>query len=134
MEFSVVTDHKILTEFYISCGLEIENGWEKEMNPIKSIAVFENNKILCAATISKRFDKTVLDYIGVIPSMQKKGIGKILFNEITKDRGEIYITAKNQGFFKKLGFSEIDDSDLLAECSLCPQKNVNCFPKAMKRG
>lgn len=134
MEFTLVSDHKILTEFYFNCGLEIEKGWEEEMNPIKSLAVFEDNKIICAATISKRFNKTVLDYIGVTPSMQKQGIGKKIFNAITKDQGEIYLAARNYSFFKALGFYEIQDNDLINECLNCPQYNLGCFPKAMKRG
>lgn len=134
MKFELVSDHKILTEFYLDCGLEIENGWEKSMNPIKSLAVFEDGKIICAATLSNRFNRTILDYIGVIPSMQRQGIGKSIFQEITKDCGEIYLTARNADFFRALGFSEIQDNDLMSECSGCPQYNLKCFPKAMKRG
>ncbi len=134
MEFVKVDDHKILTEFYKNCKMEIDENWISIMNPIKSIAVFDDGKILCSATVSKRFNKTVLDYIGVDESLRGRGIGKKLLDEILKTEKEVYLSAKNYGFFKSQGFIETEDNDLIKECLNCPQYQNNCFPKVMKRG
>lgn len=134
MEFQIVHNHKILTEFYQNCKMEIDENWISTMNPIKSIAVFDDGKILCGATISKRFNKIILDYIGVDESLRGQGIGKNLLNEILKNESEVYISAKNQGFFKSQGFIETEDNDLIKECLSCRQYNNNCFPRVMKRG
>ncbi|MBE7091881.1 MAG: GNAT family N-acetyltransferase [Clostridiales bacterium] len=134
MNFIEVTDNKILTDFYKNCKMEIEDDWVKLMNPIRSIGCIENGKIICAATISKRFNKTILDYIGVDKSLRGKGLGKELLEQILKNENEVYICAKNQGFFKSQGFIETEDSDLIKECLYCPQFNKNCFPRIMKRG
>lgn len=134
MEFKNVNEHKILTEFYKNCKMEIDESWVQSLNPYKSIAVFKNSKIICAATISKRNQKTILDYIGVDESLRGKGLGKKLLNEILKNENEVYISAKNQGFFKSQGFYEIEDASLIKECLSCPQYNKDCFPRVMKRG
>ena len=134
MEFLQVKDHKILTDFYKNCKMEITNDWVLTMNPVRSIAIFKKNQILCAATVSERFNKTVLDYIGVDESLRGKGYGKKLLDEILKNENEVYLTAKNYGFFKSRGFIETKDNDLIKECIECEQYNKNCFPRVMKRG
>lgn len=134
MEFFEVKDHKILTDFYKNCKMEITNDWVLTMNPVRSIAIFKENQILCAATVSERFNKTVLDYIGVDESLRGKGYGKKLLDEILKNENEVYLTAKNYGFFKSRGFIETEDNDLIKECIECEQYNKNCFPRVMKRG
>ncbi len=134
MEFLEVRDHKILTDFYKNCKMEITEDWVLTMNPIKSIALFKDDKILCGATVSKRFNKTVLDYIGVDESLRGSGLGKKLLNEILKNEKQVYLSAKNYGFFKSQGFMETEDNDLIKECLSCEQYNKNCFPRVMKRG
>lgn len=134
MEFLEVKDHKILTDFYKNCKMEIAENWVLTMNPVRSIAVFKDDKILCGATISKRNDKTILDYIGVDESLRGQGIGKKLLNEILKNEKAVYLSAKNYGFFKSQGFMETEDNDLIKECLSCAQYNKDCFPRVMKRG
>lgn len=134
MEFVQVNEHKILTDFYKNCKMEIANDWVLTMNPIKSIALFKENKIIASATLSKRNQKTILDYIGVDESLRNQGIGKKLLQEILKNESEVYISAKNYGFFKSQGFVETQADDLIKECLSCMQYNKNCFPRVMKRG
>ena len=134
MEFLEVKEHKILTDFYKNCKMEITEDWVFLMNPIKSIALFENDKILCGATVSKRFNKIILDYIGVDESLRGSGLGKKLLNEILKNEKQVYLSAKNYGFFKSQGFVETEDNNLIKECLSCPQYNKDCFPRVMKRG
>lgn len=134
MEFVQVNEHKILTDFYKNCKMEIANDWVLTMNPIKSIALFKENKIIASATLSKRNQKTILDYIGVDESLRNQGIGKKLLQEILKNEKQVYLSAKNYGFFKSQGFMETEDNDLIKECLSCEQYNKNCFPRVMKRG
>ncbi len=134
MEFKEVKNHKILTEFYKNCKMEINENWVQTMNPIKSIMVFQDHKILCGATVSKRNDKIILDYIGVDETLRGRGLGKKLLNEILKNEKEVYLSAKNYGFFKSQGFYEIKETFLIEECLSCPQYNKDCFPRIMKRG
>lgn len=134
MEFVQVNEHKILTDFYKNCKMEIANDWVLTMNPIKSIALFKENKIIASATLSKRNQKTILDYIGVDESLRRTGLGKKLLQEILKNEKQVYLSAKNYGFFKSQGFMETEDNDLIKECLSCEQYNKNCFPRVMKRG
>ena len=134
MEFVQVNEHKILTDFYKNCKMEIANDWVLTMNPIKSIALFKENKIIASATLSKRNQKTILDYIGVDESLRNQGIGKRLLQEILKNEKQVYLSAKNYGFFKSQGFIETEDNDLIKECLSCAQYNKDCFPRVMKRG
>ena len=143
MFFSVVTEHKALTDFYLSAGLEISDGWEKESGVFFSEAVFYRNKYkmsckkesegdgrhrcdsfhdcdntVAAYSISKRYGVTVLDYIAVKDSLRKSGIGRKLLDRIRekcrKDGvDKIYLTAKAKGFFKKSGARELSASEPL---------------------
>ena len=133
MKFFVIQDHKILTDFYKKCKMEITEDWVLTMNPVKSIALIKEDKILGCATISKRFNKTILDYIGVDEALRGSGLGKKILQEILKDENEVYLTAKNYGFFKSQGFIGTEDNDLIKECLTCEQYNKSCFPRVMKR-
>ena len=133
MEFINVDEHIILTDFYRECELEIDENWVEEMNPQKSIALYNDKALISAATVSKRFGKTVLDYIAVKAEFRKRGIGKIMLDKILENEDEVYLTARNYDFFCKNGFRAIEDNALIKECLGCPQYNKNCFPRVMKR-
>ncbi len=134
MEFKEVFEHNVLTEFYKKCELEIEDDWVNEMNPQKSLVLYENGVIISAATVSKRFFKTVLDYIGVKEEYRGTGIGRRMLEKILKNEGTVYLTARNYKFFLNNGFKEITDDNFIKECLGCPQYKKNCYPRVMKRG
>ena len=133
MEFVNINEHIILTDFYKECELEIDDNWVEEMNPQRSIALYVDKRLASAATVSKRFGKTVLDYIAVREDLRKQGIGKIMLDKILENESNVYLTARNYDFFFKNGFRLTKSSELIKECLGCPQYNKNCFPKVMKR-
>ncbi len=133
MDILRINDHSLLTDFYLENGLEIENGWENKMGALRSAGAYENGEMIGAATVSRRFDVTVLDYIAVKKDVRRQNIGKKLFLEIIED-DEIYLTARTPAFFYALGCIETDEKpELLGECTDCEQRlNGTCVPTVMK--
>lgn len=150
MIFSEITEHKLLTELYFECGLEISDGWADNCGVFFSEVLFSGDgdsdalkgEITAAYSLSKRFGVTVLDYIAVEECRRKSGIGSLIIGRIKekcKSIGvsEIYLTAKAKDFFLKNGATEISDGStlyisLLGECTECPQRGKGCFPSVMR--
>ena len=159
--FSVVSEHKELTDLYLSAELEISQGWEEESGVFFSEAALESDGyntanrgvendncfsrfeegVIAAYSLSKRHGVTVLDYIAVKKDLRKSGIGSVLLDRIKerckKDGVEkIYLTAKAKGFFLKNGARELPKNNplfksLLGECCECAQREKECFPVVM---
>ncbi len=135
--FKEMPDHKVLTSFYAENGLEVSQSPEAD-GAFFSIAEFDGEKVIAAATISQRNGVFVLDYIAVDQKHRKKGLGEAAFDIIRKKAEtvgatELYITTKVPLFFEKLGFTygEPKDFSLNADCEGCPQLGTVCHPKNM---
>ncbi len=149
MNFSEITEHRLLTELYFECGLEISDGWAEKCGTFFSEAFFSENgeidalngEMQAAYSLSRRFGVTVLDYIAVKENRRKSGIGSLLIGRLKekcKSIGvcEIYLTAKARGFFLKNGATEVSNVSplyikLLGECAFCPQRGKECLPSVM---
>lgn len=130
------TVHSAFTELYRSSGLEIEEGWEAECNPLFSVSAREGDRLLGAATVSRRFDRLVLDYIAVWPEQRVKGLGRRLAEacaDFARQQGEtkLWLAARTPGFFRALGAEETGGTELLAECVGCPDLGKECRPLEM---
>ncbi len=139
MEFEKSYDHNALYDFYRENGLEVSNDISKQDNAVLSLVNIEENNILAAATLSKRNGNFILDYVAVFDALRGKNYGKKLVFEIlnnAKEMGakEVFISAKNHGFFKALGFKDgtPKNLDLNADCLDCEQYMNGCRPVVMK--
>ena len=133
MNFVETNDHNGLKSFYRENGLEVSSDLVRDDGAIFSIKCVENGKIISAATISRRFEVFILDYVAVSPYRRKNGLGERAVSEIlskAKQLGakKVYITSKSPMFFKKFGFLEgsPDGVDMNADCVGCPQFNNGC--------
>ena len=135
--FFETEDHRGLTGFYRESGLEIEDGWEKDMSPVYSVKLYDNGEFCGAATVSRRFGIAVLDYIAVVRDRRKCGYGRMLLENVrarmrSENIIELYLTAKEPGFFKSQGAKETDRYTVLSdECENCLQYKISCFPETM---
>ena len=138
MQLGIIADHNSLIEFYRENGLEVSDDLIKDDGAVFSIRVAENGKTLAAATLSYRLSVYILDYVAVDPDFRNNGLGekavtavKLKAKELGADR--LYITAKNPGFFKKIGFvnGSPDGVDMNADCIGCPEFNNGCKKQPM---
>ena len=143
MDIFEIKDHNSLFDFYEANNLEVSADISKDDNAIFSIAVFDNSRLIAAATSSLRKNYFILDYIAVLPEFRKKGLGGELLEktiEKAKHLGakNIYITAREPAFFKKYGFikGSPNGMDMNAGCIGCPQYNTTCVstPMVLKLG
>lgn len=136
MKFFKEQNHENLTDFYFKNGLEIENGWSKTGGAFFSLYAEKDGKMIGAATLSKRFGVTLLDYIAIDPALRKNGFGKALFFAVLSKAPaikKIYLVAKAPGFFKAIGCRYEDSMPrLLEECIQCPQYKKQCNPAVMR--
>ena len=131
-----VPEHADLTQLYLSAGLEIAEGWTAICNPVYSVAARLGDRILGAATVSRRFDRLVLDYLAVEPSAQGLGLGKKLTKrclDYAREAGEtaLWIAAKKPAFYLHLEAEETEDTALLEDCRRCPEYGNSCQPKEL---
>ncbi len=136
--FKVVDEHNSLISFYRQNGLEVSDDISAQDGAVFSIAAICENKILAAATLSRRFNIYILDYIAVDKSQRRKGLGLkalTLISEKAKQIGadRLYITARNPDFFRSAGFNEgqPDGVDMNADCEGCPQFLNGCVKLPM---
>lgn len=128
--------HGTFTELYRASGLEIDAGWEREMNPVFSVSARQNGKLLGAATASRRFERLVLDYVAVWPQERVKGLGRSLVAACAdyarrKGENQLWLAARTPGFFRALGAVETGGQTLLSECLCCPDYGAACHPIEM---
>lgn len=134
----VCSDYKMLKRFYEQNELEVSCDIVGNDNPRFSVCCEDNGSIVAAATLSQRQGNFILDYIAVDSSFRRKGVGRVLFDEIlqkAKNFGadKIFITARNPAFFKSLGFVEGNPSnmDMNDDCVGCPQYKTTCVSVPM---
>ena len=133
--FRQEADHGVLTALYRSAGLEIGEGWEMACHPVFSVSARRDEALLGAATVSRRFDRLVLDYIALLPEVRARGLGRRLTERCVRFAGaagerSLWIAARNPGFFLAVGAEETEDTALLADCLVCPAR-PNCEPKEL---
>ncbi len=131
-----LTEHGDLTQLYLSAGLEIAEGWAALCHPVFSAAACQGDQILGGATVSRRFDRLVLDYLAVESSVRGLGLGKKLMKrclEYAREAGEqpLWIAAKEPEFYLHLGAEETKDTALLEDCRRCPAYGESCQPKEL---
>ena len=139
MEIKEYLAHNNLIDFYFSRGLEFDDINKKyEYEPLFSYVVTEEDTIIGASTCYKENENYVLDYIAIENGYEKMGIGTELLNatidHIKKLNGKnIYILAKEPGFFLKNGFKTIQKTEKLDfhVCFKCSNYKVTCFPEIM---
>ena len=129
-----------LVEFMKPFGLEFNGEKDLETEILKCWKVVQDPDYLIGGVIlSLRKGEYYISGIAVDPPMRRLGIGKILMKKAIKEvqnKGgkRIYLCAKVPEFFASLGFVKIpweEASDLFG-CGTCDQRDVSCFPVAMK--
>ena len=130
--------HDTLRKFYTQNGLEVSQSLDDD-GAVFSIFYRHLGKTIGAATLSKRSDIFVLDYVAVDGSHRREGLGSKLVEAALKKARlfgaeEVYISTKKPSFFKSFGFFAAgpDGIDLNADCKGCPQLGTSCSPKIMK--
>ena len=128
--------HGALTELYRSAGLEIGDDWIEVCRPVWSVAARRGEAILGAATVSRRYQRLVLDYLAVTSDARGLGLGKALAEkciDYATQMGEaaLWIAAREPDFYQKLGAKETEDEALLEDCRRCPDYRKNCLPKEL---
>jgi N-acetylglutamate synthase-like GNAT family acetyltransferase len=136
--FKETYDYENLKKFYIENGLEVSDNILSCDGAIYSISLVKNGEINAAATLSKRRDIFVLDYVAVLPPLRHSGLGKTAVDKILKKAktlgaAKVYLTAKSRNFFERLGFiyDEELEIDLNSDCKDCPMLNKTCTPRQM---
>ena len=129
-------EHGAYTELYRASRLEIDEGWERELNPVFSVSARRGGALLGAATVSRRYDRLVLDYIAVQPEFRVKGLGRALATACAdyarrEGEAELWLAARTPGFFRALGAAETGGETLLGECLDCPDYGKDCRPIEM---
>ena len=130
------TDHAAFTELYRASRLEIEEGWENDCRPVFSVSARQGDDLLGAATVSRRFERLVLDYVAVRPEFRVKGLGRRLVEVCTcyaRKQGEekLWLAARTPGFFRAIGAAETGGTELIGECLGCPDYGKECHPVEM---
>ena len=128
-------EHGAFTALYRAAGLEIGDGWEEICHPVFSAAVRRGNELLGAVTVSRRFERLLLDYLAVVPAARGQGFGRMLTERclrFAREAGErsLWLASREPGFFKAVGASETEDTAVLEDCLRCPEYR-NCRPKEL---
>ncbi len=129
-------DHRALTALYRDSGLEITEGWIRDNHPVFSVAARKGAMLLGAGTISRRFDRLVLDYLAVREEARGLGLGKRLTEcciSYAREAGEdaLWLAAREPGFYEHLNAKNTGDTALLEDCRRCPDYLRNCWPKEL---
>ncbi len=129
-------DHKVLAALYRDSGLEIGESWIEDDHPVYSVAARRGASLLGAATVSRRFDRLVLDYVAVKGEARGLGLGKRLTERClayAREAGEsaLWIAAREPEFYLHLNAEETEDTALLADCRQCPDYLRACRPKEL---
>ena len=129
-------EHGAFTTLYRTAGLDIDDDWTERYHPVFSVAARREGKLLAAATVTRRFDRLVLEYVAVEPEARGQGLGKELTGRClayAAQAGEksLWIAAREPGFYRKLGAEETEDTVLLADCRRCADYRVSCEPKEL---
>ncbi|MBN1396688.1 MAG: GNAT family N-acetyltransferase [Bacteroidetes bacterium] len=111
------TNWQELFDLYSSVGLVAEFGKKRDeeniMNAFKNstkiaFATYNDRLVGAGRLISDNICYGMIFDVGVLPEYQKKGIGKMIMNELLKgyDKINIYLTSTfgNEMFYTKLGF------------------------------
>lgn len=130
-------EHGLFTAMYRDASLEIEPGWEQLCCPVRSYAAWRDGVLLGAATVSRRFERLVLDYIAVLPEARGQGIGRRLTAACLAYAGgtgerELWLAARTPAFFRSLGAEDTGGTALLSECLECSDYGRLCYPREMK--
>ena len=130
------TAHETLMVLYRDSGLEIGEAWIEDNHPVYSVAARRGEALLGAATVSRRFDRLVLDYVAVQGEARGMGLGKRLTERCqayAREAGEsaLWIAAREPEFYLHLNAEETEDTALLADCRLCPDYLRACSPKEL---
>lgn len=139
-ERAVITrenDHGVFTALYHDAGLEIGEGWEAACRPVFSFAARREGRLLGAATVSRRMDRWILDYVAVLPQERQLGLGRLLVHSCMDEAAaqgadELWLAARTPGFFRAIGAQETGGQALLKECLSCGDFGKECQPKEMK--
>ena len=128
--------HGAFTELYRSAGLDIGENWQETCHPVCSFAARRDGALLGAATVSRRFDRLLLEYLAVEPEARGRGLGKALTAlckgyAAAMGEKELWIAAREPGFYRKLGAEETEDRALLADCARCPDYHKSCEPREL---
>jgi len=135
-------EYERLVKFFIDNGLEFDEDEKDPSNVVvKCWKITQPEDYLIAAcSLVNREGHFVVEGLAVEEIFRKFGLGKILMNkvydEVKKQGGnEVILVARQPGFYEKLGFEEVapEDAPKIFSCLGCPQFNVDCFPKVMKK-
>ena len=129
-------EHGKLTVLYRAAGLEIGEDWIEVCHPVFSVAAYRNGELLGAVTVSRRFERLVLDYLAVEHAARGLGLGRSLTEKCigyAREAGEdaLWIAAREPGFYLHLEAEETEDTALLEDCRRCPDYGKNCKPKEL---
>ena len=133
--FLRLEDDRPLHPLFLKEGIEIGNE-PIASDFIKVLGYEVDGVYLAGASLGRRGDYLVVDAIAVDSSLQGQGIGRELMKELLQELPfdeDLYLMAQQPGFFKKLGFKEMDfdEAPRVFGCSDCERAGVDCFPKAM---
>lgn len=131
------TDHEAFSQLYRASALELEEDWLERCHPVCSFSVREGSELLGAATLSRRMERWILDYIAVIPAARGRGIGRLLVEACLdwcrrQNADCLWLAARTPGFFAALGAVDTGGTALLGECLDCPDHLNGCDPKEMR--
>ncbi len=137
-EITIQTEngHAAFTSLYRSAGLDITDDWAALYHPVFSVTAQREGALLAAATVTRRFDRMVLEYLAVEPEARGHGLGKLLTGRClayAAGAGEtsLWVAAREPGFYRRLGAEETEDSALLADCRRCGDYQVSCHPREL---
>ena len=130
------SEHGKLTALYRAAGLEIGEDWIEVCHPVFSVAARRNGELLGAATVSRRFERLVLDYLAVEPAARGLGLGRSLTEKcmgFAREAGEdaLWVAAREPEFYLRMEAKETEDAALLEDCLRCPEYGKDCEPKEL---
>ena len=135
-------DYYSLSELFHNSGLEVKI---EEIPPKETVKMWrcedeETGELLGGAVMQYRDNCYVLRDLAVDEGQRCTGIGRELMGivlEEAKARGaeEIWGCAKVPEYYLSKGWEEVDSSMSLdiSNCLNCPQFNVKCFPRIIRK-
>jgi N-acetylglutamate synthase-like GNAT family acetyltransferase len=124
----------------VECGLEPDADGEATI--VLAWAAFDDDRLVGCVALETFAGLDVVSWLAVAGEYRGRGVGRQLLRAAENGAGdlgirELWATARAPGFFVRHGYSVSGGGGerelLLPACEKCPQYEVDCHPKIVKK-